>query len=209
MSSQCGLHTIGNLRWWVDLGWLQDIHLAALSLLLLKRMEGECRMKKSYGRDKNREIAFQYHRGQNRTNLVKINLLPIKINLDSQKQRQIKTFAPPLHFPWLNFAPSFLTLLPSPPAEWCSGVGKKGLGSVHSSSCLALLPPHSFPLPQCGFSPPWAAVLQERNLLQCGSSTTAVPSGHTHLPHHGPLCSCAGISLPFPNVLSQRCHDCC
>lgn len=44
---------------WVDPGWLSDTHLATLSLLLLKRTEGENKMKTLVGQDKDKELPYQ------------------------------------------------------------------------------------------------------------------------------------------------------
>lgn len=206
MSSQRGLHTISNLRWWVDLGWLQDIHLAALSLSLLKRMEGECKMKKYYGWDKQGD-HFSIPSWVKQNHLVKINLLPIKIHVDRNKDKLAPSPHPSI-FPsstlllhsWLFY------LLPlSGVLGWERGVGGQSI-AVHLWPFFLLT---LFPCPSAGFllnglqsfrkvtwfsvGPPQQQFLQ--GILTC--STMALST------------ACTGISLPFPNMLSQRCCDCC
>lgn len=59
---------------WVDPGWLSDTHPATLSLLLLKRAEGENKTKTLAGQDKDKKIPYQ-SLSQYRFGLGKINLI--------------------------------------------------------------------------------------------------------------------------------------
>lgn len=60
----------------------------SLSLPCLSRAGGKNRMKKLMGQQKDRGSLTNYSHRKNRLNLEKINLFPIKIDLDSEKQRQ-------------------------------------------------------------------------------------------------------------------------
>lgn len=119
---------------------------------------------------------------QYRLDLGKINLLLIKRDLNSKKQRQkLKHFPYVSPFPMFNFIPSFLTPLPPLPGS-SGGIRSRGLWSDHNTLSLPFL---YFPLLQHRPSH-WAAVLQE--LLLCGSSPSGtVPLGNTHLVQCGIL----------------------
>lgn len=106
--------------------------------------EEKIRCKSSWVQIEKGRLLIYYHHGQNRPALGKINLLPIKIGLDSEKQRQIKTTASTDSLPLLsrlNFHPSLLMPLLSHSTEQCR---EWGLWSAHSSFSLLLLPPHTF-----------------------------------------------------------------
>jgi len=55
--------------WWADYSGLPDTHPAALST------EGGNKMEKLMDQDKDREINYKYHHGQNRLYLGKISLI--------------------------------------------------------------------------------------------------------------------------------------
>lgn len=134
----------------------------SLSALQNSRAGGdaEVKMKKPMIRIKMRSLTNYYHKWK-RLDLVKINSLPIEIGLDSEKQRQELNHHPHLPcLPWLNFSPSYLTT-PPPPPEQHRGMGNGGLRSVHNSSSLSLLSPHTFPVIQC-VALLWAAVFQDK-----------------------------------------------
>ena len=72
-----------NTVWWLNLGQLPDTYPAVLSLPLLHRIGGENKMEKLIGQDKDRAITYQLPSWTEQC-----QLLPIKTDLDSEKQNQ-------------------------------------------------------------------------------------------------------------------------
>lgn len=110
-----------------------------------------------------------YCQDQNRFKLGKINLLQIKMSLESEKERQTKTKMPssPRSFTQaqhLSFIPSSFT-----PSLHTSGTGSEEhrLWSVYDSSFLLLLPP-------------------QLDTRQSQAKISASPLEHTKRLHHDP-----------------------
>lgn len=124
--------------------------------------------KKPMSQDEDKEVTYQLWSQAKQTWPweSEFNLLPIKIDLDSEKPRQNLKYPPNLLF----FPGSVSVLIPNSSISPHLQVVKRGeewdLWLVHSSSSLLLLL-HTFPLLQLE-SFLWAAVLHEQ--LQCGSS---------------------------------------
>lgn len=120
--------------------------------------------------------------------------MPIKIELNAEKQRQNLNYLPstttPL--PRLSFAPSLLTPLPPHPQQ-CRGMA--GLWSVHNGSSLPLRPTHTCPCSSLG--PSHGLQSFRENLLQHGLS-----AGHgsfracPHTVAWGPPWAAAWIPVP-------------
>jgi len=100
---------------------------------------------------------------------------------------------PPL-FSRPNFTPSFAALLPLPYPGSTEGIGNTGLQSVRDSSSLSL-PPHTFPLLQCGS---FRGLQSFRiNLLLCELSTEATASARR---------TCSSVGYPQAEVPSGNVH---
>lgn len=102
------------LEWWVDHVWLPDAHPAALSLPSSTGQREKTRWKSSWSEIKTGKSLANCPCGQNRLDLEKINLLPVKKYMDDgEKQTKICSVSPHA-FPLFNFSPSFLTPLRPP-----------------------------------------------------------------------------------------------
>lgn len=170
--------------WWADLGWPPDPHPDAVLLFLLVNEGEENKKKRLMSWDKDKEVAYGLLSCIKHTQLGEkyFNLLPVKIGLDSKKQRQnLKTTFPPPFHPF--FPGSYLKPFPKSSA-W--------LWSAHNSSFLLLLPSHPALL-QCGFpSMGWSP---SENLLNCDlfhghqMVSTVAPEAHPPLLLLWPWCS--------------------
>lgn len=109
---------------------------------------------------------------------------------EKQRQNQYSTFLPlpSTIFPRLPFTPSFIHSLYQA-VQW--GVGNEDLGSVHSSSSLLLLSPHTFSTTAC-LTPDM--VLQQ----QVGRQFILVEGTETCCPQQIPalLCTCVHRAAP-------------
>lgn len=139
------------------------------SCFLPQKDEGKKKnMKKPMSQDEDREVTYQLPSRVKQTWPweTEFSLLPIKIDLDSEKPRQNLKYPPNLLF----FPGSVSVLIPnssiSPHLQAVQRGEEWNLWLVHSSSSLLLLL-HTFPLLQ-NESFLWAAVLHEQ--LQCASS---------------------------------------
>lgn len=134
------------------------------SCFLPQKDGGKKNMKKPMSQDEDREVTYQLPSQVKQTWPweSEFNLLPIKIDLDSEKPRQNLKYPPNLLF----FPGSVSVLIPNSSIAPHLQRGEEwDLWLVHSSSSLLLLL-HTFPLLQ-NESFLWAAVLREQ--LQCGS----------------------------------------
>lgn len=137
----------------------------------LNKAGGENKMKKLMGEDE--EITYILLSEAKHTQLGEnyLNLLTIKIELDSKKQRQnLKHLSPPL-YPRLHFTPSFPTLLPPPRAvlgHW--GEDQHTAVPLCSSfllrvfSCSSMGPLHRSLLLQDKTAPAWTLLHRARFL---------------------------------------------
>lgn len=167
------------MLWWVDPGGLWDTHPAAL------RTEGENKIEKLMGQDKDREISYWLIPWVKQARLGEdlFNLWPIKNRVGwwETKEKPKKTF-PLLLIPWLN------SLIPdsstSSPASRACGWGMGELRWVRNSSSLPLIPPHTF------------------LLLLHVSSMGCSPSGNIRLLQHGVLPMGCGVDICSDVVFS-------
>lgn len=87
-SHWCGLFPImggEGGEWGVDLVWLLDVQPATLSFPLLNRIGEENMMKSSWAEVRMGRSLTNYHHGQRRLNLGKINLFPIKNRVEERQ----------------------------------------------------------------------------------------------------------------------------
>lgn len=123
-----------------------------ISLPFLLRPGNKTTQKNLMGWNKARDIGYQLPSGARQTQPVwEIILLPIKMALDSEKQKQIIKNFSPLQF-WFNF--TFSVWTPPPPVPrgaegWTRGCGQS-IPAPHPSSLRGALPGGSQ-----AWEPPW------------------------------------------------------
>lgn len=166
---------------------------------------GKNRLRKLSGKDKDREITYQSSSQANHTYLRENAniLLPIKIYLGSEEQRQFWSNISPPCFPMFNFIPDSSNPTPRQHSEW----GDTYCQSITFLLCNFSLFTHFLCSIMGSLSPS-----DNIQLLQCRlSPQVTVASGNVHLLHRGVLQSVDIVSSAMEHllVLLLLCCLCC